>query len=119
VNNAEDHAAMAWLCTALPRLRAGAQGDDLVLASLDEAQRSVRDGTPAAQVCRDLGYEASPPPTKSSGLPVLADFGLDPVQVQGRYRCPHQACPRRAQPDERGREPRCELFEAPMILRAE
>lgn len=118
LSSAEDHAAMAWLCAALPRLRAGAHGDELVLAGIEEAEREVRDGVPAAQVCRDLGYDPSPVPTKSGGLPVLTDFGLDPARVEGSYRCPTRSCPRRADPDGNGREPRCEVFDAPMILRA-
>ncbi|QRP43075.1 hypothetical protein [Amycolatopsis sp. FDAARGOS 1241] len=118
MDSAEDHAAMAWLCATLPRLQVAARDDSLVLASIIDAERRVREGASAAQVCRDLGYEPSPQAVKSGGLPILTDFGLEPVHVQGSYQCPEKRCARRAQPDDRGREPRCELFDAPMILRA-
>ncbi|PRY37411.1 hypothetical protein [Umezawaea tangerina] len=116
--SAEDYAAAAWLCAALPALRAGAMGDDLVAARIEAAALAVRDGAGAAGVCRDLGYDADPAPTKSADLPVLDDFGLDPVRVEGTYRCPHQRCFRRAHADERGREPVCSIGDAPMVLRA-
>lgn len=61
MSSAEDHAATAWLCAALPRLRAGARDDDLVLAGIDEAAREVREDASAAQVCQDPGYERHRP----------------------------------------------------------
>lgn len=117
---AEDRAAAAWLCAAVPELRAGALGDEQVLAWIDEALAAVRDGEPAVAVCRRLGHPTRAEPEKhSSGdLTGLGDFGLDPVLVRGDYTCPTGRCSRRAQADAAGREPRCQVDDAPMILRA-
>jgi hypothetical protein len=116
---AEDRAAAGWLCAVAPELREGALGDEEVLAWIDEAMAAVRDGEPAAPVCRRLGYPVRDEPDKHMGeLTGLGDFGFDPTVVRGDYRCPSGRCSRRAQADESGREPRCQVDDAPMILRA-
>ncbi|WP_327365950.1 hypothetical protein [Streptomyces sp. NBC_01217] len=119
MSTADNRAAAAWLCAAVPDLLAGASEDEQVLAWIDQATQAVRDGEPAAAVCRRLGYSTRTDPDKHAGDMVgLDDFGLDPVQVEGDYRCPAGRCSRRAHPDERGREPRCAVDDAPMVLRA-
>ncbi|MEU6496866.1 hypothetical protein ABZ890_41945 [Streptomyces sp. NPDC046984] len=116
---AEDRALAGWLCAVAPELRAGALGDEEVLAWIDAALAAVRNGESAAPVCRRLGYPSRAEPDKHTGdLTVLDDFGFDPVVVQGEYRCPAGRCSRRSQADESGREPRCQVDDAPMILRA-
>ncbi|MEV6702490.1 hypothetical protein AB0M68_36040 [Streptomyces sp. NPDC051453] len=118
----DDRAAAAWLCAALPELRDTAADDEYALERLDRAVVAVRDGRPAAQVGRLLGYEPAPDPDKSVGRPQdghpesLDDFGLDAVTVRGTYRCPRGRCARRTGADEDGREPRCVIDEAPMIF---
>lgn len=122
MSTAEDRAAAGWLCAAVPELRAGALDDEQVLAWIDEATAAVRDGEPAFEVCRRLGFPFRTEPEKSThdvnGLGTLDDFGLDPVTVRGDYHCPTGRCSRRAQADASGREPRCQVADAPMVLRA-
>lgn len=119
MSTADNRAAAAWLCAAVPDLLAGALEDEQVLAWIDQARQAVREGEPAAAVCRQLGYSTRTDPDKTAGdLVGLDGFGLDPVRVEGDYRCPAGRCSRRARPDESGREPRCAVDEAPMILRA-
>ncbi|MFE7267202.1 hypothetical protein OG842_02470 [Streptomyces sp. NBC_00376] len=120
----DDRAAAAWLCAALPELQDAAADDDHALDRLDRAVAAVRDGRPAAEVSRLLGYEPAPDPDKSAGRPAdghpesLDVFGLDAVTVRGTYRCPGGRCGRRAGADENGREPRCVIDEAPMVFRS-
>ncbi|WP_314178217.1 hypothetical protein [Streptomyces winkii] len=118
----EDRSAAAWLCAALPELRAGALEDEQVLAWIDEAAAAVRDGESAVAVCRRLGYPVRTEPDKHSSDPAagsaLDDFGLDIPRVQGDYHCPAGRCPRRARPDAEGRQPLCQVDGAPMVLRA-
>lgn len=119
---ADDRAACAWLCAALPELQDAAADDDHALERLDRAVAAVRDGRSATEVSRLLGYEPAPDPDKSAGRPQdgrpesLVGFGLDAVTVRGTYRCPRGRCMRRARADEDGREPRCIIDDAPMIF---
>lgn len=120
---AEDRSAAAWLCAALPELRAGALGDERVLAWIDEAAAAVRDGASAVAACRRLGYPMRTEPEKNlsdlvPGSVVVDGFGLDTPQVQGDYHCPAGRCSRRAGPDGNGRQPSCQVDGAPMVLRA-
>ncbi|GAB2883243.1 hypothetical protein [Streptomyces mayteni] len=116
---AEDRVAAGWLCAVAPELREGALGDEEVLAWIDEAVDAVRRGEPAAPICRRLGFPAREEPEKHTrDVDRLDEFGLDPVLVQGDYHCPSRRCSRRAPADDSGREPRCQVDEAPMILRA-
>ncbi|MFD8569140.1 hypothetical protein [Streptomyces sp. NPDC057694] len=119
VPTVEERLAAGWLCAAAPRLRAGALGDEQVLAWIDAALAAVRDGEPAVPVCRSLGYPSRTEPDKNTHeLTALDDFGFDPVVVRGEYRCPTGRCSRGAGADESGREPRCQVDDAPMVLRA-
>lgn len=122
---ADDRAAAAWLCAALPELQEAADGDDHALDRLDRAVADVRAGQSAAEVCRRLGFPARFDPDKSTGsydggqlAAGLADFGLDPATVRGDYRCPQGRCGRRAKADPDGREPRCVIDGAPMLFRS-
>lgn len=123
-STADDRAAAAWLCAALPELQEALDADDYALDRLQQALTVVREGGPASQVCRELGYSPDPEPDKSAvpgstGAEVsLTDFHLAVPAVRGDYRCPRGRCGRRAHADANGREPRCVIDDVPMTFRS-
>jgi hypothetical protein len=118
----------AWLCANLRDLT-DAANQDRWAEKLDTAINAIRAGTPAAQALanqhlpRDIIAAASDEQACiSKGDPgTLDDFNIDQVVVTGRYTCPVEPpaprCFRRAQPDQDGHEPRCQIHDATMTLR--
>jgi len=68
---------------------------------------AVRAGRPALRACRRLGLPSDPDQQKSvdSELASLAALGLDPVTVEGDYRCALGRCSHGPGPISRGRQP--------------
>ena len=120
----DDADLTAWLCTQMPRLAAEASRHRWA-HKLDAALADIRVGTPAAQALADHHLPIDPAAASSEqariarGDPgVLEELNIDPVAVTGDYACPGTPpCPRRAQPDADGHEPRCGVHGKTMTLR--
>ncbi|MEU8265316.1 hypothetical protein AB0C02_32535 [Micromonospora sp. NPDC048999] len=115
----------ARLCVELPKLAAAADRHRWA-HKLDAAIADVRAGTPVTQALAahhlpiDLAAAHNGQDQISRGDPGLLDeLNIDPVTVTGAYTCPGTPpCPRRAQPDADGHEPRCAIQGKTMILRS-
>lgn len=114
----------AWLCTQLPALTEAAEQHRWA-HKLAAAITDIRNGTPTTEALAthhlpiDLATAADEQARINRGDPgVLDDLNIDPVTVTGPYTCPAaQPCPRRAQPDEHGHQPRCDIHDKTMTLR--
>ncbi|OLE28373.1 MAG: hypothetical protein AUG49_02625 [Catenulispora sp. 13_1_20CM_3_70_7] len=110
----EEATALAWLCAHLPRFRLAAG----TYTRLESLVGEVRDGRrTAVAVLAELGFEDDGESLRGDGLASLGGFGIDPVPVAGDYVCPYDRCDRRGVPDERGREPRCDLGAVALPMR--
>jgi hypothetical protein len=120
----DDAELTGWLCAHLPDLAAAA-GRDRWAHKLDAAIADIHSGTPVAQA---LAYHHLPIDSAAAsdeqariakGDPgVLNQLNIDPVAVTGNYTCPATPpCPRRAQRDADGHEPRCGVHGKTMTLR--
>lgn len=115
----------AWLCAQLPRLAAEANrhrwAHKLEAAIADiRAGTSVSDALAIHRLPVDLAAASSEQARIAKGDPgVLDELNIDPVTVTGAYACPGAPpCPRRAQPDADGHEPRCGVRGKTMTLRS-
>lgn len=123
----DDANLSAWLCTHLSILT-NAADQHRWAHQLDAAINDIRAGTPVVQALDDhhLPIDTAAADDEQAGISrgdpgILDDLNIDPVVVTGPYTCPAKPparpCPRRAQPDAHGHEPRCGVHGRTMTLR--
>lgn len=120
----DDTDLIAWLCTHLLTLTNAADRDRWG-HKLAAAISDIRAGTPAVQALAnhhlpvDIATAGKEQARISRGDPgILDDLNIDPIIATGPYTCPAiPPCPRRAQPDANGHEPRCGVHGRTMTLR--
>jgi hypothetical protein len=120
----DDTDLTAWLCVHLAELTAAAAQYRWV-HQLARALSDIRAGTPTTKALAnhrlpiDISTAVDEYGRISRGDPgILDELNIDPVTVTGPYTCPGDPpCPRRAQPDPIGSQPRCGVHDRTMTLR--
>lgn len=102
VPDLSERRALARLCSDAAELTRIARTDGWQ-DEWEQVLAAVRQGGSAVDAWHRLGLVGD----EAAAFRGVDIPGLDPVVLDGRYVCPRDLCPRRADRDERGRPPRC------------